>query len=335
MKKFTLKFILVLIPIYIVVIYYEFYVVPNFSGDLGYLGKIQFGKEYMIPIEKNYLKNSRVDTFSTIQNHQYKIATSGDSFSQQNIYGYQNYLSNLENKNILNFKRVWSSLSPEQIAINHLKSGDLKKTNTKIVIVECAEKSFIGRLNSLEFDSIVIEPKIALGKIKEKSLIEKVAEWIRVSIWDINKRVVIKADLNDYYFEDTIRGNKLYYYNEDLLFRAVKLNEIKQAKINLIKMKRLFESSGIKFIYLVAADKYNVYQSFIKNNKYPNNTIMEHFKEFEKMKFFINTNIILIPMVNNGIKDVYMMNDSHWSYKGSEAVAKELHNRIKLLEIEN
>jgi hypothetical protein len=27
------------------------------------------------------------------------------------------------------------------------------------------------------------------------------------------------------------------------------------------------------------------------------------------------------------------MDNTHWSYKGSEAVAKELHRRIKLLEI--
>ena len=62
---------------------------------------------------------------------------------------------------------------------------------------------------------------------------------------------------------------------------------------------------------------------------------MDQFNELEKTNFFVNSNNTFKPMVKNGIKDVYMMNDSHWSYKGSEAVAKELHKRILRAEIEN
>jgi hypothetical protein len=335
MKRFTLKFLIVLIPLYLVVFYYVFYVVPNISGDLGYLGKIPFGKEYMITPKTNVLKYFHVNTFcnSNLNTH-FQIATSGDSFSQQEICGYQNYLSNFENRNILNFKRNDdSNLSPEQISLNHLIAGDFRRLKIKIIIVESVERSFIYSLNNLKFDSIVSEPKIPLEKVKKSSWLEKVSEWIRLSIFDGDDNFVKKVNLNNYYFDDIKRGNKLYFYKDDLLFTDVTVNEIKQAKVNLIILKRLFESAGIKFIYLVPADKYNVYQSFAFNNPYPENRIMEHFKDFEKTEFFINTNNLLIPMVKNGIKDVYLMNDSHWSYKGSEAVAKELHRRIKLLEI--
>lgn len=337
MKKFTIKFLCILFPLYFVIVYYSFYIMPNLSGGLGWLGQIPFGKDYMATLENKYLKINRVDTFSVISNNQYDLATSGDSFSQQNIFGYQNYLSHYENKNVLNFKRKDdSSLSPEQIALNHLKAGDFKKLRTKVVIVECVERYFVQRLNNLRFDSIVIELKHPLEKTKGKTLLEKISEWIRLSIWnDDEDNFVKKVKLNSYYFDDKKRGDILYFYKEDLWFTTVKTDEIKQAKINILKMKKLFESNGIKFIYLIPADKYNVYQSFIKDNPYPKNRIMENFKDFENTEFFINTNNILIPMVKNGVKDVYMMNDTHWSFKASEIVAKELHRRIKRFEIED
>jgi hypothetical protein len=277
--------------------------VPNSTGDIGYLCKIPFGKQYLLSLEKNYLSSFRVDTFSfNSKKKYYQIATIGDSFSQQDVYGYQNYLYLLEDEKIINFKRRNDSgLSPEQMAINHLKSDNLNDLNIKIVIVESVERYFIQNLNNLCFDSIVIEPKRPLEK--GKSLLEKVTQWVRFSIWDRNENPVKKANLNDYYFKDSKNGNKLFFYKDDLAFTAVSTKEIREAKIKLIKMKELFESKGLKLIYFVAADKYNVYQSFIENNPYPKNKIMENFKEFDKMEFFFNSNNILYPMVQKGVKD--------------------------------
>ena len=336
MKKFTFKFFLVLTPFYIVVLYYILYIVPNLSGDLGYLAKIPFGKEYLLSLEKNYLKSYQVDTYSIQEHKLYDIVTIGDSFSQQKISGYQNYLANLEDKYVLNIKRNDnSSLSPEQIALNHLKSGDLSRLKVKIVIIESVERFFVKRLNDLNFDSILIEVKSPFEMEKKKPILEKVSEWLRLLIRDGNECYVKNIMLNNFYFDDSKRGNKLYFIIGDLWFNSVNSNEINQAKKNIIKMKSLFESEGIKFIYIVAADKYDVYQSFALKNPYPKNIIMDQFNELEKTNFFVNSNNTFKPMVKNGIKDVYMMNDSHWSYKGSEAVAKELHKRILRAEIEN
>jgi hypothetical protein len=37
----------------------------------------------------------------------------------------------------------------------------------------------------------------------------------------------------------------------------------------------------------------------------------------------------LLPLIEKGEKDVFMFNDSHWSYKASALIANELMNRIK------
>jgi len=307
MKRFTIKLIGILIPIYFVVLFYLFYIEPKFSNGLGWLGKIPFGKEYMNSLEKNYLKECRVDTFQVNSNSlQARIATCGDSFSQQNIFGYQNYLAHIENTTILNFKRNDNcSLSPEQIIINHLKLGDLHKLKTETVIVEAVERAFISNLCNLNFDSILVESEQTIKQSSKKPIIENISEWIRLSIWAGKESMVKKVNLDSYYFDNVKRGNELYFINADLWFTNINSEDIKLAKMNLIKLKQLFDSAGIKFIYLIAADKYNVYQSFTVNNPYPKNRLMEHFKDFDKMNYFMNTNNILIPMVENGIKDVY------------------------------
>jgi hypothetical protein len=43
----------------------------------------------------------------------------------------------------------------------------------------------------------------------------------------------------------------------------------------------------------------------------------------------IDTKPLFQEMIRNGEKDVYMLHDSHWSYKGSEAVARELLRHIQ------
>jgi hypothetical protein len=35
--------------------------------------------------------------------------------------------------------------------------------------------------------------------------------------------------------------------------------------------------------------------------------------------------------LERGEKDVFLFDNSHWSYKGSEAVGKELSRRVKML----
>jgi hypothetical protein len=40
---------------------------------------------------------------------------------------------------------------------------------------------------------------------------------------------------------------------------------------------------------------------------------------------------ILQPMVDRGEQDVYLYNDTHWSYKAAQAVADEVYERMQRL----
>jgi len=85
-------------------------------------------------------------------------------------------------------------------------------------------------------------------------------------------------------------------------------------------------------IFLIAADKYDVYRPFMTDDSLPIDTTTDELSNIPNI-CIINTKWLLQEMVRNGEKDVYMVNDTHWSYKASEVVAKKLVQNIDLLGI--
>ena len=85
-------------------------------------------------------------------------------------------------------------------------------------------------------------------------------------------------------------------------------------------------------IFLIASDKYDVYRPFMTDNSLPVDTTTDELSKLSDI-FIINTKPILQEMVHNKEKDVYMLNDTHWSYKANEVVAKKLAYDIDSLRI--
>ena len=332
MRKFIIRFFAVLGPIYLVSLFYAFYIRPNLTGDLGRLGQIPFGKEYERNLQKKYLPTLRVDNFSGNESSHYNVVTIGDSFSQQGISGYQNYLASLENNNVLNIERCSKDISPEQFAVDLLNSAFFTKLNPRVVIVQSIERHFIFRLRDLNFKSNNQDNKQSITntgqptEAKPRTFLESMTSWIRLSCdyQDPVKEVTLKCD----FFNSRDKSNKLYFYADDLLFPNISKSDIDKAKFNLVRLKDVFKSLHIQLIYVVAADKYDIYQSYIVDNKFPENISLNYFADFESDPFYLNTKKILLPLIQNKIEDVYLLNDSHWSYKGSKVVANELESRI-------
>ena len=80
---------------------------------------------------------------------------------------------------------------------------------------------------------------------------------------------------------------------------------------------------------MIAVDKDDAYQSFIIDNPYPRKTFCEEIERvIGKTPQLFMSKQYLLPLIEKGEKDVFMFNDSHWSYKASSLVANELVNRI-------
>ena len=321
-------------PFYVSVFFYLFYVEPNMSGDLGYLGKIPFGKKYNEKIEQNYLKELNVQTYKPEDTNKHEIITVGDSFTPTSANSYANYLAHYTHKTVVNLPPQ-KNINPEQTAVYLLKNGFFSDNQTKVLIVESVERYFLYGLIYLDFEASmetenvlnIAKPnkKEEKKKPEKKNYLYELSSWYRLALGYENP--VYKANLSNSFF--SIRENKLYFYKDDFLSSTISDYEIELAKNNLKKFDSLFRANNIQLIYMVASDKYDLYQDYIVNNSYQAINTMEKFQEFEKEFYFFNTQTVLKPMLKNKVKDVYLANDSHWSYIATEAVAKELYQRIE------
>ena len=105
------------------------------------------------------------------------------------------------------------------------------------------------------------------------------------------------------------------------------------------KVKEVFDlltrkahERGIKLMLMIPVDKYDLYQDYITDNPYPPKRVNEDVRDiFGDIPEVMLCKYCLLPLLKKGEKDVFMFDNTHWSYKGSEAVGKELSRRVNLL----
>ena len=338
MKKFIIKTLFYFIPFCCIFIGYQM-ITPSFTGDIGSLIQFPFGKKYEQYIFGNHLPNYlTVDTLvvscEKLQNkNTAKILTIGDSFSNQKIYGYQNYLAHLLGNKIQNMRFKIKNYNQFNNAIALLNSEIIDSTNFQIVILQVADRDAIEKLCSIDFDVFYEVPKDIdnyylynpLTKNKIYDLFDLFA-FIRLRMGFENP--ACKHKLNQECFTHPYCSRNLFHYKYDLYFQNITQPEIEKAKENLVMLNRKFSEKGIKMIFLLASDKYDVYRPFITDDSLPIDTTTNELSKISDI-CVIDTKPLLQEMVRSGEQDVYMLHDTHWSYKGSKAVAQELFSFIK------
>lgn len=344
MKKFIIKTLFYLIPF---CFFYGAYKVssPRFSGDIGALGMISFGYEYVDNMEKNFPPdNLTVDTVITSSDKLQiadasKVYVIGDSFSKQRISGYQNYLARLLGFKVININTsnpsTLSAENPFGLSARLLNSGYLDSSNCRILILESVDRDIIYYLKNIEneFERTYQLPDTKHHNKKDankNSELYNVLSFMRLKIDYDNP--IYKRELKREYFTHNYFSKTLFHYKDDMNFLKTLKADMEKTKENLIRLNQKFSDNGIKLIILIAADKYDVYRPFMVDDTLPVDTTTNRLSDISGV-CVIDTKLMLQKMVQKGEKDVYMVNDTHWSYKASEAVASKLADVIDSLGI--
>jgi len=331
MKKFIIKSLFYFVPFFCTYAIYEI-IGSDFTGDIGVLGKIPFGKEYVQYLEKNYLTNNlTIDTliisYEKLQiADASKVCTIGDSFSNLKIYGYQNYLAHLLQYKIINILRSDKGLTNTAIAL--LNSEIIDSSNCRIFILSSVDRTVIYQLANIDFEMLYEKPLKINDNQNERSSLHDFFSFIRLNLNYDNP--IFKHSLESEYFTHSRFSKILFNYKDDMNFLNTSKIDIAKAKENLILLNKKFSEKGIKLIFLIAADKYDVYRPFMADNSLPIDATTDELSNISGV-LVIDTKPMLQEMVKNGEKDVYMVNDTHWSYKASEAVARKLASAIDSL----
>ena len=343
MKKFLLKLSYTVLPVFLLlfglVLYVTLYISPRAdTGDLGNLALIPFWGEYGKIIGKYEMKDTlfmKVNKTEDLRNIHVNVLTIGDSFSQQEHAGYQNYMP-AQGLTVANCKRSLYD-NPIQYAYNIMDWGVVDSTNIDVMVIEVGERDFALRIDNFGVDKIEVpEPEKPSDDDTEET---NPNEWSLLRARDFvlyrfaNRCPVYVVDLKQDFFESN-EPRKLYFYCADIL-NGMTIEESIRPKVkevfDLLTSKA--HERGFALIFMLPVDKYDLYQDYIVDNPYAypkriNEDVRELLGDIPEVmlsKFYLK------PLIDKGEKDIFLFDNSHWSYKASEVVGKELSRRVKLL----
>ena len=340
MKRFLIKLSYLVLPIYLLmlglVVYVTFYISPRADvSDLGYLALIPFGAEYGQMISKNEMKDTLfiiVKNTEELRNIHVNVLTVGDSFSQQGSAGYQNYMPG-EGISVANCRRSLYE-NPIQYACNILDWGVVDSTNIDVLVVEVVERDFAIDIGNFGENKIEVpEPDSTSDKVVGSANV-----WSLLRARDFvlyryaGRSPVYTFDLKRDFFSSR-EPNKLYVYDRDIN-NGLTIDENLRPKVKEVfdLLTRKAHDRGIKLMLMMPVDKYDLYQDYITDNPYPPKRVNEDVREiFGDIPEVMLCKYCLQPLLDKGEKDVFLFDNTHWSYKGSEAVGKELCRRVNLL----
>ena len=220
MKRFIIKFLILFTIIDGYLFWFRFAVYPNISGDMGYLAKLPFGKAYNEQIvNSNKIDGCYVGNIYSLDSIPAgRIVTIGDSFSQQDTLGYQQYLGHQICDTIFNIPiNNTATHSPEQTFVRLVNRGLLDST-TNIVIIQCVERAMLGRLSSLDFSDTT---KVELRKRPVKKPISS-PDYVGESMQKLRlllgyRRPILKYDLSKPLFNHPKYSENIYIYHSPFI----------------------------------------------------------------------------------------------------------------------
>ena len=351
MKRFVRKTLIMTIPLVCLFAYYNLCVSPHMNGDLGRLGMMTFDDGYDTLLDAAAMDSLYVTEIESLDqiDTDSAVLTVGDSFSQQGIYGYQNYLASL-----FPGCKVYN-LNPEVVSHDQTYQYILdliidNGTLPKYVVMESVERHLIERLANFRFSpsgasqrqaayldalkNVTPEaPSTLPGGIRAakdmirdfRDRILQTQEYAKKAL-DINnpvKHLSLKEDL----FSCKGREHDLYFYRDDLNVPSGEKTQLARRKLD--SLLHLVGSSDIRFVFLVASNKYHLYRQFSESDPFGASGNLEHFTTYGGNPYFINSQELLGKHVARGEKDIYRCNDTHWNTKAAKYVAEEIKRKLQ------
>jgi len=311
--------------------------------DVGELGRLGYtDRAYFLRKTYSDLPKKHID-YKDYKNQKIDVLTIGDSFSSGGSGGlnsyYQDYIATYNNFNVLNVEFRDYKISPEkynnfQMLFMMLNDGFFDRVKPEYVIYESVERHCVERIDS-QIDLSMKHPKTDFYALSDENNSEKLP-FINISNFKFLLNTLLYRFSDNAFFSQVYIANldrdlfssksphTLLYFYKDLNRisnstdeRIIKMNE----NLNIISKK--LKQKGIKFIFIPAVDKYDLYSDYIINKKHPDSTFFQKLRPLKKDYIFVDTKQLLGKELERGEKDIFYADDTHWSYKASAAIFRQ------------
>jgi len=316
---------------------------PNHIGDLARIG-YQLSSIHS-RIQSETLPKKHLE-FSQWKGENIDILTIGDSFSNgggggENPY-YQDFIASDCNLTVMN-------INPSLFGENYLKataallsSGLLEKINPKAVLIESVERYTLGRFSKpIQWDQNFSQEQLfndlkkgqwGDGKPpKEDISFISIANY-KLPLYNLYYQFTpnafgysntYKLSLSKPMFTVKAASTLLIFEHDITSLGGVTREGVTSMNDNFNHLASLLASKNIQLIYMIAVDKYDLYEPYIARNPYGENPLFDLLRPMKKNYIFIDTKAILSQHIDKGEKNIFYSDDTHWSNKASEKIAND------------
>jgi hypothetical protein len=307
---------------------------------LSYLVKIAQERKTWIDLPKRHVeigefKGGKVD-----------MVTVGDSYSVgagggKNNY-YQDYIATLNDFTVVNIepfsdKKRIGLLTPVNTLAVLYNSGYLDKLKPAYVLLESAERYIPERfLNGFQFDDTMSLDKLnsrftARDTAKPENNNEETVfintgnlKFLYYNLKDffpvrkINSKIykmVLKSDVFSGRY-----GKRLYYSFEEQSYKHyITKDSVRKINDNLNLIADKLAEKNIKLVFMPVVDRSNLYDDVAVSPR-KSNIFFEELRSLPKKYQLIDTKELLLQEVHKGEKDIFFIDDTHWSWKAPEKI---------------
>lgn len=342
MKKFIFRNIIFFIPVLLLVL------IPlsNYSlkqGDLLRVGYLKKDDAYRTVFKDDFNNTIHYDSISqtdTTRVNNCSVLIIGDSFSEQGVIGYKNYLAKNISGRLLYYDRKDITGNLFEIAYGLLNGDFFDKVNTEYVIFQYVERNFAEHTRNFDKSMILNTSRLIHDKKEKKENYSFSANSIlKYPYYNLMRAVKKQGNISEVYsfkltkpFFTGNRDKDLFIYHNDIQRLPKKNNPEHISNLNkeLNELSRLFAQKEIKLVVLPAPDKYDIYYDYIIDNNEKASGFFACLNQFDKDYIYIDSYNLLKNAINKGQKDIYFADDSHWSPIGTQLIASEIADIIKL-----
>jgi len=314
-------------------------VIPNDLARMGYLSGYTDPRRNVDDLPRRHLelvdyKGGAID-----------VVTVGDSFSQGGGNGpnrfYQDYLATFSEVSVLNVGVYPGSRSQMETAILLANSGFLDQMRPRFLLLEIVERNCYKFTGPHDWGKTEDPSRLRQNYADRAAAAKADAEapelppvgffntgnfkWLLYNILYrfapdafVSKTCKVKLDRPLFSGE---RGESLLFLRKDIeKVQKADPSTLRAFNDNLNRLAELLRARGIELVFMPAPDKYTLYSPYIVDNPYPPSRFFELLRPLPKAYRFIDTEAILSAEIARGEKDVYYLDDTHWSWKASRAI---------------
>ena len=340
---FTSVFLMIIFVLYHFIVWNFFtkqFLVLNDQTIIGDLGRMSYSLNSLTKRKGSISLTKRHIDFS-LDSKGAEIITIGDSFSNGGAGGlnpyYQDYIATNYNKTVMNIQPLSQGYIETVLILSN--NGMLDELGVKVIILESVEREVLRKYSKTINWNIYKDKEYIYKNLSTKNYGSNMPRLFFINNLNYNSLLynllykysdnaifskVYKTLLSKELFT-TINSDTLLFLNDDLSnLSSYDISNIALINNNLNRLQKELKKKNIKLYFMPVVDKYNLYSKYIINNKYKENIFFELVRTLQKDYILIDTKSILRELTDKGIKDVFYSDETHWGFKASEEIFKQV-----------